>query len=58
MSMDVEAIRSNAIKDRAAIINDMDLFAGPYERFKEKNYYGNPNYTDTKILPTENLIVQ
>ena len=53
--MDVEAIRSNALKDRAAIINDMDLFAGPYERFKEKNYYGNPNYTDTKILPTENF---
>ena len=55
MSVDVDAIRSNALKERAVIINDMDLFAGPYERFKEKNYYGNPNYTDTKILPTENF---
>ena len=55
MSVDVDAIRSNALKERAVIINDMDLFAGPYERFKEKNYYGNPNYSDTKILPTENF---
>ena len=35
--------------------NDEDLFAGDYETFVEKDYYGNPNYPDSKILPTENF---
>ncbi|MCQ2818360.1 MAG: hypothetical protein MJ252_13925 [archaeon] len=37
--------------DRAA----EDLFAGGYEKFVEKSFYGDPEYEDTKILPSENF---
>ena len=32
-----------------------DLFAGPYERLIDRKFIADPNYTDTKILPTENF---
>ena len=32
-----------------------DLFAGPYERLIDRKFIPDPNYTDTKILPTENF---
>ena len=34
---------------------DEDLFAGPYERLIDRKFIPDPNYTDTKILPTENF---
>ena len=32
-----------------------DLFAGPYEKLIDRKFIPDPNYTDTKILPTENF---
>ena len=31
------------------------LFAGPYERLIDRKFIPDPNYPDTKILPTENF---
>ena len=51
---EIEAIKKSAM--RAATDNrDEDLFAGPYERFKPKYFYGNKNYPNSKILPNENF---
>ena len=32
-----------------------DLFAGPYERLIDRKFIPDPNYPDSKILPTENF---
>ena len=32
-----------------------DLFAGSYEKLIDRKFIPDPNYTDTKILPTENF---
>ena len=37
---------------------DEDLFAGPYERLIDRKFIPDPNYTDTKIFPTENFNIQ
>ena len=51
---EIEAIKKSAM--RAATDNrDEDLFAGPYERFKPKYFFGNKNYPNSKILPNENF---
>ena len=34
---------------------DEDLFLGPYERLIDRKFIPDPNYKDTKILPTENF---
>ena len=56
--MTLEEDKIDEIKN-AAIQNvsrqEEDLFAGGYETYEEKEYYGNPNYSDSKILPTENF---
>ena len=45
------------LKSDAANANqkEEDLFAGPYERLIDRKFIPDPNYTDTKILPTENF---
>ena len=45
------------IKTDAANANakEEDLFAGPYERLIDRKFIPDPNYSDTKILPTENF---
>ena len=48
------ALKKNAM--RATADNcDEDLFAGLYERFKPKYFYGNKNYANSKTLPSENF---
>lgn len=48
-------------KENVNVLNDEkkepeeDLFAGEYEKFEEKDFYGHADYQDTKILPTENF---
>ena len=48
---------SEKIKSEGPTVStkDEDLFAGPYERLIDRKFIPNPNYTDTKILPTENF---
>ena len=45
----------NEAKKAASSAKDEDLFAGPYERLIDRKFIADPNYTDTKILPTENF---
>ncbi len=51
---EIEAIKKSAML-ATAVNPDEDLFAGPYERFKPKYFYGNKNYANSKILPSENF---
>ena len=48
---------SEKIKSEGPTVStkDEDLFAGPYEKLIDRKFIPNPNYTDTKILPTENF---
>ena len=34
---------------------EIDLFEGPYEKLIDRKFIADPNYKDTKILPTENF---
>ena len=43
------------IKNELANAKEEDLFAGPYERLIDRKFIADPNYPDTKILPTENF---
>ena len=43
------------IKNELANAKEEDLFAGPYERLIDRIFIADPNYPDTKILPTENF---
>ena len=45
------------IKSETATVatKEEDLFAGPYERLIDRKFIPDPNYPDTKILPTENF---
>ena len=47
----VEKIKSEALKST----KEEDLFEGPYERLIDRKFIADPNYPDTKILPTENF---
>ena len=47
-----EKIKADAANASA---KEEDLFAGPYERLIDRKFIPDPNYTDTKILPTENF---
>ena len=47
-----EKIKADAAN---ASVKEEDLFAGPYERLIDRKFIPDPNYTDTKILPTENF---
>ena len=49
----IEEIKNATIQNVSR--QEEDLFAGGYETYEEKEYYGNPNYSDSKILPTENF---
>ena len=48
----LEKIKSEA---QNSAVKEEDLFAGPYERLIDRKFIANPNYEDTKILPTENF---
>ena len=45
------------IKSETATVatKEEDLFAGPYEKLIDRKFIPDPNYPDTKILPTENF---
>lgn len=51
---EIEDIKKSAMW-ATADNRDEDLFSGPYERFKSKYFYGNENYSNSKILPSENF---
>ena len=48
----LEKIKNEALSSAA---KEDDLFAGPYERLIDRKFIADPNYPDTKILPTENF---
>ena len=48
----LEKLKNEAIGSTG---KDEDLFSGLYERLIERKFIPNPNYKDTKILPTENF---
>ena len=58
-NLDEEAQQENSEKVESEILNvnnrEEDLFAGPYERLIDRKFIPDPNYPDTKILPTENF---
>ena len=48
----IEKIKSEVLN---SVTKEEDLFAGPYERLIDRKFIADPNYPDTKILPTENF---
>ena len=48
----LEKVKSEA---QNSATKEEDLFAGGYERLIDRKFIANPNYEDTKILPTENF---
>ena len=50
-----ETLEKNKTESQNMTTKDEDLFAGPYERLIDRKFIPDPNYTDTKILPTENF---
>ena len=48
----IEKIKSEVLNSAT---KEEDLFAGPYERLIDRKFIADPNYPDTKILPTENF---
>ncbi len=48
----LEQLKNEALNSTT---KEEDLFAGPYERLIDRKFIADPNYTDTKILPTENF---
>ena len=52
---ELESLEKNKTESANAPTKEEDLFAGPYERLIDRQFICNPNYTDTKILPTENF---
>ena len=48
----LEKMKNEALN---AAAKEEDLFAGPYERLIDRKFIADPNYPDTKILPTENF---
>ena len=50
----IEKLKNEAAQN-AIPQKEVDLFAGPYERLIDRKFIADPNYKDTKILPTENF---
>ena len=48
----LEKIKNEALNSAS---KEEDLFAGPYEKLIDRKFIADPNYKDTKILPTENF---